>query len=365
MKILIVTSVAGAWPYIPEMLVELRSLGHQVEIFDIDELGRPPIPLRLALRSRHLAPSARIAALKQRLLRVARDFDVVNIHYVAPIYAKLAPVLKRRGSALVASIWGSDFLRAGPEALEALGRTFDSADIVTSNNPRVAEGIKAWRGRRDDVRVVRFGLGSFDQIDQLMSAESFRDIRASLDLPENRIILACGYNASRQQNHAMIAQGISMVSPQKKASLFALVPMSYPVDPGYVAEVRQAFEASGIDFRIVDTMQTMEMVCRTRIASDVAVNVQVTDSLSASIQEHMLAGSAMVVGDWLPYQVFEDLGVPLTFVHDAKDIARVLESSVPREPSRPPYFEPLYAFSSWRDNISRWLDIYASTGRLA
>ena len=365
MKILIVTSVAGAWPYIPEMLAVLRSLGHQVDTFDIDDLGRPPLPLRLALRSRRLAPWARIAALKQRLSRQARDFDVVNIHYVAPIYAHLAPALKRRGRVLVASIWGSDFLRASPDALEALGRTFDSADIVTSNNPRVAEGIKAWRDGRDDVRIVRFGLGSFDRINQLISTESQRDIRASLDLPENRIILACGYNASRQQNHAMIAQGISMVSPQKKAELFALVPMTYPADPDYVAQVRQVFEASGVDFRIVDTMQTMEMVCRARIASDVAVNVQVTDSLSASIQEHMLAGSAMVVGDWLPYQVFEQLGVSLTFVRDARDIAKVLEASIQRAPSRPAYFEPLYAFSSWRDNISRWLDIYASADRSA
>jgi hypothetical protein len=366
MKILIATAWSGAWPYLPEMVAEFRRMGEQVEIFDTDDLGYPPLYIRLAMRSKRLASRSRIAALKYRLSRMPDDFDVVNIHYVSEDFAALAPSLKRRGKALISSVWGSEFLRATDAALNALSRTFDLTNIVTSNNPEVSGKMAAWRGdRKDSIRIVRFGLGSLDRIAEIMADESREETHRRSDIPLDKLIVACGYNAGPAQNHGVMAEALRLLTPDLKAKFFALVPLTYPANAGYVSEVRRQFESSGVAFRIFDKMQDMDTVCRMRIACDAVVNVQSTDSLSASIQEHMFVGSRMVVGKWLPYGVFEEMGVPLSRVGNAADIARALEECAARPVSRPPYSQNLYEFSSWSSNAPKWLQLYADAAKAA
>ena len=107
MKILLTTSVASAWPYIQEMIEELERQGVNVKVFDINDLGRPPLLTRLAFRAPALRYQASVAALKHRLSLLPNDFDVINIHFAAPMFAELTQALKRHGKALVTSIWGS------------------------------------------------------------------------------------------------------------------------------------------------------------------------------------------------------------------------------------------------------------------
>src|SRR5579864_2143826 len=141
MKILIATSLAGSWPYIPEMLEEFRNRGHLVEVFDTTDRQPREIVSKLAFKIPKLQHRATVAVLRRRLAKLATDFDAVNIHFADPIYRYLVPLLKRCGKKLITSIWGSDFLRASPFALHNLGVTFAASDVVTSNNPEILEKI--------------------------------------------------------------------------------------------------------------------------------------------------------------------------------------------------------------------------------
>ena len=375
MKILLATSVVMAWPYIQELTDELEGQGAKVTLLNINDVGRLPLITRLAFkagivgRCPALRRRAFVAAVEHRLSLMPSDFDVINIHFADPIFAQLTPALKRHGRALVTTIWGADFLLADPAGLDALARIFTASDAVTSNNPEVSRKICAWRPETaDQIRIVRFGLRSLDVITQLTGSESREETLNKLGLPQGKTVVACGYNAIREQNHFIMAEAFATLSPSARSKLFALLPMTYPADPSYVQEVRSAVEQSGIEFSIIDETQSIDYICRTRIASDYAVNIQTTDSLSASIQEHMFAGSNMIVGAWLPYGVFEELGVPLRRVYDAADIAALLEtaaaSGAPNR-SRPAYSAKLYDYASWRANIGEWLALYESFQRAA
>jgi hypothetical protein len=363
MKVLIVTSFAGSWPYIPEMLEELERCGERAQVFDIDDLGRPGLMAMVAFRVPKLRYAARLLLLKKRLTLLPGDFDVVNIHFAAPIYRDLARSLRLRGKKLITSIWGSDFLRADPSALRALGDTLDASDIVTSNNPEVLQRLVArYPSISGRTRIIRWGLRSLDVIAALQESESQDETRNKLGVPLGKVVVTCGYNGSRAQRHATMIDALAALSPAVKCRLFALFPMTYPDDPVYRNEVKKSLESARVEYRIVDVKMSIEDICRIRVASDYAVNIQTTDSLSASIQEHMFAGSSMIVGNWLPYDVFEKIGVPLQKVATAEEISAALEKStveVTSVRSRPPYASRIYDYSSWSSNIGKWLELYS------
>jgi hypothetical protein len=195
----------------------------------------------------------------------------------------------------------------------------------------------------------------------LQRSESHEETREKLGIPLNKVVVTCGYNASRAQQHAVMVDALAMISPIVKSRIFVIVPMTYPNDPIYRQEVKSFLGSAKIEYRIEDTKLSVEDNCRVRIASDYAVNVQTTDSLSASLQEHMFAGSSMIVGRWLPYDVLEKMGVRLHKVENAKEIAATLEREIRASQGhriRPEYSDKLYDYSSWTSNGPRWLALY-------
>jgi hypothetical protein len=361
MKILIVTSSTG-WGIIPEMVEEFEKRRHHAEVFDINDLGPMGVVAKVAFRVPRLRYSASIALLKRRLACLPADFDAVNIHYADPIYGDFARALKRRGRKLITSIWGSDFLRAGPSALRNLGRTFDASDIVTSNNPEVMQKIVAYYpGISDRARVVPFGLRSLDVIAELQQSESQEETRRKLNIPRGKIVVTCGYNAIREQCHAKMIEALTALSSVAKSRLFILMPMTYPDNQSYREEVRKSLVSADVEYRILDKIVSIEDMGRVRIVSDYAVNIQTTDSLSGSIQEHMFAGSLMIVGKWLPYGVFETMGVPLQRIESHGEITSIMEKAALARPARrtePEYADKIYDYSSWSSNADRWLELY-------
>jgi Glycosyl transferase 4-like len=362
MKILIATSLAGSWPYIPEMLEEFRNRGHHVEVFDITDCRPRGIASRLAFKIPKLQYRTTVAVLKERLTEFALDFDAVNIHYADPIYSYLVASLKRRGKRLVTSIWGSDFLRASSSALHNLGLTFAASDVVTSNNPEIMEKIVAhYPSISERARIVPFGLGSLDVITKLQRSESFEESRRKFAIPPGKLAVTCGYNAIREQCHSLMIDALSRLSDSIKSRFFVLLPMTYPDNPEYRAEIKNAIQATGIEFRILEERMSPDDVARLRIVSDYAVNMQTTDSLSASIQEHLFAGSSVIVANWLPYGVLEQMGIQLQRVDDAAGICAILENAPLSCGTRgvtPKYAERIYDYSSWSSNAPRWLGLY-------
>jgi hypothetical protein len=77
----------------------------------------------------------------------------------------------------------------------------------------------------------------------------------------------------------------------------------------------------------------------------------------------MFAGSSMIVGNWLPYGDFEEMGIPLQKVGSVEEISAALEKAALggiRGRPRPPYADRLYDYSSWSSNIGKWLEVFDS-----
>ena len=45
--------------------------------------------------------------------------------------------------------------------------------------------------------------------------------------------------------------------------------------------------------------------------SNITLNIQETDAFSGSISESIMADNVVLVGDWLPYNIYEEWGVKI------------------------------------------------------
>ncbi|OAI44825.1 hypothetical protein AYO42_00475 [Rhizomicrobium sp. SCGC AG-212-E05] len=364
MKILIATGYSGSWPYVPDMVEELRSRGVTVDIFDIDEPRPARFLDRLAFRFTGLRARTTRSVLRHKLDAMASDYDAVNIHFLHPIYADLLDSLKVRGRRLVASIWGSDFLRANDAQRAVLRDILAQAHVITTNNPEIRQQLQAaYPEAEPKVRIMSYGMRSLSVIDQVLRKETQAQSRAALGVDPDKIIVVCGYNATRAQQHMTMIQAIAALPPDVKARQQFIVQATYPDDAAYKDEIAAALDKAGIAYLMLRENMDLEDICRLRIVSDVTLNIQTTDSLAGSIQEHLYAGSALIVGRWLPYEMFEKMGASVQRVETAAQIAEAL-AVARRKPdpsvTRPDYVRQIHEAACWGSDslMEKWLSAY-------
>jgi uncharacterized protein with ACT and thioredoxin-like domain len=69
-----------------------------------------------------------------------------------------------------------------------------------------------------------------------------------------------------------------------------------------------------------------EEVSQLRIASDIMIQLQTTDMLSASMLEHIYAKNIIITGSWLPYKDLREWGLVYHEVEEVMDIGQKLQN---------------------------------------
>lgn len=380
MRILLASEQGDSSPYIRELSEELRGAGNSVDILDIKNLRviggsggevlaeRRGAAGRLMLRLPKIRRAYAILMQRKLIARLGR-YDVLNIHYVSPSYGFVIGFLREKARGIVASFWGSDLLRIDERAKGRLRALLGSVDISTINNSEILPKFgEAFPEHAPACEVVRFGLRSLDVLDEIRKSESKADCKRYFGFPAGKTTVVCGYNAARAQRHLDMIEAIGRLPPVIKRSIIVVIPMTYPSDAGYIASVAAAADLSGVERRIFSESLSLPDVCRLRMASDIAINIQVSDSFSASIQEHCYCGTRMIVGDWLPYRILEEAGFTFTKIPDASGIAdavaALMASQGPVDRDLSGAIGKLREISSWQYARTRWMEVYRRAARI-
>jgi hypothetical protein len=263
----------------------------------------------------------------------------------------------------VVSLFGSDVYRMTgalkPLQARLLARAFriTAANQDTLEAAREQYGVEPARGV-----IVRFGLRPLEHIDRLRATGDRAALKRAMGIPEERIVVAAGYNASPHQRHQEIIDALCAIPTDQRGRLFVLVPMTMGGSSDHVARVRGMLAASGFDHRVITDLMTDEEVARLRLATDIMVQVQPTDQLAGAMQEHLYAGSVVITGAWLPYRVLSDAGVRFWTVADRSFLAKELEVCIgelsSREAACAGNDAPIRALSSWSHTGPQWSALY-------
>lgn len=70
-----------------------------------------------------------------------------------------------------------------------------------------------------------------------------------LNIPKDRFIVVCGYNASPRQAHIPVIESIMKVKQNLPRNIIFVFPMTYG-DADYVSDVEIELKKAGLDYKI-------------------------------------------------------------------------------------------------------------------
>ena len=214
----------------------------------------------------------------------------------------------------------------------------------------------------EKVIVQRYGLSQLEQLKEIIDKKVEKDISFLSVEARDRIVLTIGYTGRTWQQHFYVLDALEKLSPEQKESLFVLIPMTYDSIPDYKLYIYKRMQAIGIPFQVLHNRLSLIQNLSMRIISDIAVCVQYSDALAASIQEHIMAGSVFVGGDWLPYGELQERGIYMrrTSKDDLAGVIGDIIDNIDEEKSKcQGNTSILYAFSSWKSISKDYVKVYS------
>ena len=293
--------------------------------------------------------------------RIASQYDLVDFHVCIPSRLPLMKACTELGVPYDVMLWGSDILRATPEEISRMEYAYSGCRYIKAATSLQAAVSEKYGGRYDHkFRTVYLGVGDFDAIDAVKDS-TVSALHESITANKEDVIIACGYNAHRPQQHLRIIDCLASLPEDVKSRLVLLLQMTYPSDPEYIGMVEEAASRHGLRYKLFDKHLSDEEVAAVRKLCDVVVNMQITDAFSASLQGHIYAGGILLAGEWLDYPVLDNNGIyyiKVNFDTLTGTVADVLarmdyyESQCAGNPAK------MRAQTSWQAVSGKWAECY-------
>lgn len=305
--------------------------------------------------------------LFRRQLSKLGHYDFVHIHYIEDILIRDAQYfVKKLKSKLIVSIWGSDFLRASDSKKQQMLPILKFASKITIANSVAKESFLEYYSEsipNTKVILCRFFIEPLTVLKKVIEKSTKTDSKLSFGFSK-KIVIAIGYNASKMQQHLEILRAIesNVDLDNFKEDIEFVLPLTYPKSIAYINEVENCIKNSKFKYRLLTNFMSDEEVSYLRIASDVMIQLQTTDMLSASMLEYMYAKNIVITGSWLPYRDLRNWGLVYEEVEEVKSIGKKLNEVLLNYDvlmSKTDGNSSILELNYNRDEIvSKWIDLY-------
>lgn len=302
--------------------------------------------------------------LKQQAFRsIVNSYDIVEL---AGVYSEdrlsFAKYAQSKGIKVITRVWGTDFYGIKDFQNDWRKELFNIADkIVFATDKMNNDFISTYKSLIGKTAVQNYGLSQLEQLKDILDGKEDKDISFLSEDAKGKIVLTIGYTGRTWQQHFYVIDALEKLSQEQKDKLFVLIPMTYDSIPDYMLYVYKRMQVIGIPFQLLDKRLSLKQNLSMRIISDIAVCVQFSDALAASVQEHIMAGSVFVGGDWLPYGEIQDKGIYMK--RSGKDslasvIGDIIDNIEEEKAQCQRNKEIQYSFSSWKFKDNQLLQIY-------
>jgi hypothetical protein len=284
-----------------------------------------------------------------------------NIHYVLPIYAPFMNYFRNKSKSVSTVVWGSDFLRVTDNKRKLMSKIFEKSNNILIPNTQLASMVGDYYNCHEKLKTVGFGIGKLDTINQLLIANNKSHYKAELGISENKIVITVGYNGLKEQQHLLILNAFENINLIIRDSIHIIVPFGYGGDLEYKKSLINKLESLAIDYKVYDTFIDDIDVSKIRISTDIAINAQISDGSSASLQEHLYSKNILLAGNWLKYKHFSDIGIKFwTFEKDQlKSELDLILNNIERYRVQVEDNDKLiYNLSSWETRIDQWIRVF-------
>jgi len=195
-----------------------------------------------------------------------------------------------------------------------------------------------------------------------LSGKDKAAIKASLGFGPQELLVVCGYNASVNQQHEAMIEALIKIKSEIPPEVRFVFPISSNAGLERKKHIENLLQQSGLRYSSITSYLSNQQLAELRYVTDIMVQLQRTDQLSGSMQESLFAGSHVITGNWLPYAIFDELGVKMIKIEHVDMMGDALLKVISKGASPSAHAlqnaAAIWQLSSWEKNINSWLSLY-------
>ena len=301
-------------PFIGSIVSQLESKGIKADVLDTAEWNlykKGYISKKLIsknIKIRYIQKFIKIIKLSLSLNQLQK-YDTIVIFYLQDWIKYCAFLLKKKTKNIIISYAGSDYYRVSDKKKRSQKKLINHCTRIIFNNKSTKDSFLEFHENEyhNKVKLTGLGIDLLPLIDKNLNNYNINLIRKKFLIPDDSIIITIGYSASEAQQHKEVFKLINNIPTKNK--LFILLPLTYGGNIMYKNDLIERLEKNKIQFYAFTNYLSNEELAEIRAVSDITINMQTSDQASHSLLEHLFAQDIVLVGEWLPYTFWDEMGV--------------------------------------------------------
>lgn len=241
--------------------------------------------------------------------------DIIHVHYPGHGNSLFLIYLTNEYK-LIQTFWGSDIYRIRNWMIHGIQKeTLNNSDIITAATPEMRFAILNRYGFELSEKIRKVKLIHDDTYYKLVDKFCIdlhwqKEFKKSWNIPENKIILLFGHNANKENNHLKFIEVLDKLPTDIISNFHVIFPLTYG-DPkkDHINLLKEKTVKIASTFTFVEEFMDWEVLAKLKLISEVYIHAPTTDALSAYLTECFYTNNLAIVGDWLPYKTFTDMGL--------------------------------------------------------
>lgn len=238
------------------------------------------------------------------LLKNKNNYDIVQVNYVREEYLLLPFLVNNVGGKLSLTLFGSDINQRN-FIKKRFTKIYQLADSIIVTNPSFGETANNYVGNNivsSKLKVLMLPQDHFmyyKHFDYSQKSEA----KLKLNYPLDKTLVIMGTNSTENEQHEKIIFEIKKIkNPNDYFFVFPLANRFNKInerEKKIQVLIDQELKDYNID--VILKFISYEDMADLRLASDVFVNLRISDQFAASMLESNLAYCQVITGKWLPY----------------------------------------------------------------
>lgn len=297
------------------------------------------------------------------ILQLAKEYDIIDVQSLfKPMYSYLVPKFKEKGEKVKVHIWGTDFYKNLPEWVRWQTKVYENVDIIQIGTEQMkGDFIKRFPEYESKIRTGVFGNQHLDDLNDFKKHPERTDLSFITGDYQDKLIVTCGYNARSRHQHLKMIEALEQLPTEIRDKFFAIFPMTYMREKKYLETVESALKDVHFKYDMINNYITENQLMSLRTLTDLYINIIESDALSSSTQEHLFCGNVTIVGDWLPYSIFEENGIfyiKTSLEQLSNNILYAITHIDELKMKSADNAQRLYRTTSWESAIPKFKEIY-------
>lgn len=245
-----------------------------------------------------------------KLLRKS-NYDLIITSFVSTDRIIMNFLLRNCSRYRLAVFWGSDILRITKREFICKKHLLKYYDKFVIPSLQMRKKFEELFGCQYNHRIygAKFGLSELDFIEKIKEIPNSA-AKEKMSLPSDKVIVSIGYNRAPEQQHLRVLEQIGRLEEEKRKRIHVVLRLTYGENnKSYICKLEEKLRETGCGYSFFTKFLDDEKNAWLTKATDLFIHAQITDSLSATILEHLLAGGLVFNPCWIPYPELTENGV--------------------------------------------------------